>query len=236
MHREHLRWESPALGRSMDAIWYGHWGRPLLAFPTSLGRAWQNEDGGLLRGLTDKIDGGEVQVCCIDAVDEESWYNKGAHPAWRARRHDQYDRYVAQEVVPFIRHRAQREDLVAYGASFGGYHAANFALRHPEMISRLIVFSGVFDIHSFLDGYWDDTCYFHCPTAYVPNYDADWIERTRKMGIVLATGEYDHIVENTRHFAALLRHKGLQVHEEIWQGVFGHDWPFWSENLRRFVP
>jgi esterase/lipase superfamily enzyme len=39
MHREHRVWDSPSLGRPMELIWYGHWGRPVLAFPTSLGRA-----------------------------------------------------------------------------------------------------------------------------------------------------------------------------------------------------
>lgn len=236
MKREHHRWDSPSLGRPMDLIWYGHRGRPVLAFPTSLGRAWQNEEGGLIGGLADKIEAGEIQICCVDAVDEESWYNRGAHPEWRARRQDQYDRYLAAEVVPFARARARREDLITYGASFGGYHAANFALRHPDLVSRMVAFSGVYDIHRFLDGYWDDTCYFHCPTAYVANYDADWVGRVSRIGIVVATGEHDHLVQCTRDFAGLLRSKGIPVHEEIWPGVFGHDWPFWREHLRRFVP
>jgi esterase/lipase superfamily enzyme len=236
MHREHHRWESRHLGRAMDLLWYGHWGRPVLAFPTSQGRAWQNEDHGLIGGLADKIDHGEIQVCCADAVDEESWYARGAAPAWRARRQDQYDRYLAEELVPFVRHKAGRADLIAYGASFGAYHAVNLALRHPEEVARVVAFSGVYDVHRFLDGYWDDTCYFHCPTAYVANYPAEWIERTRRVEIVIATGEHDHLVANTREFAALLRAKGIPVHEEIWPGVFGHDWPFWIEHLRRLVP
>jgi hypothetical protein len=26
------------------------------------------------------------------------------------------------------------------------------------------------------------------------------------------------------------------VHSELWPGVFGHDWSFWIDNLRRFIP
>jgi esterase/lipase superfamily enzyme len=236
MIREHHRWDSPSLGRPMELIWYGNWGRPLLAFPTSLGRAWQNESNGLIDGLAGKIDGGEIQVCCIDTVDEESWYNRGVHPADRVRRHDQYDRYIATEVIPLIRNKAQRDDVVTYGASFGAYHAVNFAFRHLDLISRVISFSGVYDIHRFLDGWWDDLCYFHCPSAYIANYDAAWVERASRLGIVVATGEHDHLVQSNRDFAALLTGKGIPVHFEIWPGVFGHDWPFWKENLRRFVP
>ena len=236
MKREHHRWDSASLGRPMELVWYGEWGRPVLAFPTSMGSATQNEDGGLIEGVQDKIDAGEIQVCCVDTVDSESWYNKGAHPAWRVSRHEQYDRYLAAEAIPFIRDKARRDDVIAFGASFGGYHAANLAFRHPEMISRLISFSGVYDIHQFLDGYWDDSCYFHCPTAYIANFDGDWVRRASRIGVVIATGEHDHLVQSTRDFGGLLRSKGIPVHEEIWPGVFGHDWPFWKQHLRRFVP
>lgn len=236
MERSSHTWHSAALDRPMRLLWYGHDGRPILAFPTSMGHASQNEDLGLIGGIADLIDRGAVQVCCVDAVDEESWYNRAAHPADRVRRHDAYDRCLAAEVVPFIHRRVARRDLVAYGASFGGYHAANFALRHPEMVSRVVAFSGIFDIHRFLDGFWDDLCYFHCPSAYVANFPPDWVERVRPIGLVIATGEQDHLAPETRSFAEILRSKGLPVHAELWPGVFGHDWPFWIENLRRFVP
>lgn len=236
MHREIHRWDSPSLGRPMELIWYGNWGRPLLAFPTSLGRASQNEDGGLIRGIQDKIEAGEIQVCCVDSVDEESWYNRSAHPEWRVRRHDQYDRYIATEVVPMVRDKAQRADVMTYGASFGAYHATNFGFRHPDLISRVISFSGVYDIHRFLDGFWNETCYFHCPTAYIANFDAAWVGRFQTMGTVVATGEHDHLVQANRDFAALLQAKGIPVHHEIWSGINGHDWPWWREHLRRFVP
>src|SRR5262245_47652394 len=133
LDRSSHEWFSPSLGRPMRLLWYGREGRPILLFPTSMGHASQNEDLGLIGGVADLIDRGAIQCCCVDAVDEESWYNRGAHPADRVRRHDAYDRYLAGEVVPFIHGRAGRRDLVSYGASFGGYHAANFALRHPEM-------------------------------------------------------------------------------------------------------
>ena len=47
------------------------------------------------------------------------------------------------------------------------------------------------------------------------------MDRTRHIGFVLATGEQDHLVQDTRHFAGVLRGKGLNVVEEIWGGVFG---------------
>src|SRR6185295_3821315 len=97
MHREEHGWTSAALGRSMRLLWYGHAGRPILAFPTSMGHAGQNEDLGLIGGLGDRIGRGEVQFCCVDAIDEETWYNRTVPVADRVRRHDLYDRFLAQE-------------------------------------------------------------------------------------------------------------------------------------------
>lgn len=236
MLRDYVFWDSPHLNRQMELLWFGHAGRPVLMFPTSMGRFYQNEDFGLVGALEDKVDAGEIQLVSVDSVDLESWYNKAAPPADRARRHDQYDQYLRHEVVPHILDRTGRADLIVYGASFGAYHAANFAARYPEQVSRAILFSGLYDIHGFTDGYWDDTCYFHCPATYIPNMDDRWIHRLSQVGWIIATGEHDSLVQANRDFAALLESKGIPHHAEFWQGVFGHDWPWWKENLRRFVP
>ena len=235
MYREYGRWFSPSLGRDMEFLWFGKFGRPVMLFPTSGGRFHENEDFHLTASLADKVDRGEIQLVCVDSVDHESWYNRGVHPAVRAARHAQYDAYLRHEMVPYVFNRAQRGDLVVYGASFGGYHAANFAGRYPDVVSRAICFSAIYDIHSFLDGYWDSTCYFNCPTAYIPNMDGEWTAKLSRVGWVIATGEYDTLVEQNRYFAHLLWTKGIPHYAEFWGGAFGHDWPWWREHLRRFV-
>jgi esterase/lipase superfamily enzyme len=235
MYREYGGWWSPALNRTMEFLWFGQFGRPLMLFPTSMGRFYENEDFHLTDSLSDKVDRGEIQLCCVDSVDAESWYNGWAHPADRARRQAQYDAYLRSEMIPYVQHRAQRSDLVAYGASFGAYHAANLAARHPDVVSGAICFSGLYDIHGFLNGYWDETCYYHCPTAYIPNMDASWSQRLARVGWVIATGEYDTLAQQSRDFSSLLWSKGIPNHSEFWGRAFGHDWPWWKENLRRFV-
>lgn len=235
MYREHVRWWSPSLGRDMELLWFGKFGRPVWLFPTSAGRYFENENMHLSTSLADKVDGGEVQLVLVDTVNDESWYNKGVHPAVRAARHVQYDHYLRHEVVPYTFNRAQRGDLAVYGASFGAYHAANFAGRYPEVVSRAICFSGVYDIRSFLDGYWDENCYFHNPNSYISNMDAEWSGKLSRIEWVIATGEHDTLVQENRDFSGLLWAKGVPNRLEIWPGVFGHDWPWWREHLRRFV-
>ena len=236
MLRDYGHWYSQSLGRNMEYLWFGHSGLPVLMFPTSMGRFYQCEDFSLVGSLADAIDAGNVQLACVDSVDSESWYNSAAHPADRALRHEQYDRYLRQELVPYIRRRAGRCDMAAFGASFGAYHAANVAGRYPELFVKAILFSGIYDIHRFIDPYWDDRCYFHCPTAYIANMDAGWSARLARVQWIIATGEHDSLVENNRRFSALLSSKGIGNHLEIWPGVFGHDWPWWNDNLRRFLP
>ncbi|MEA2489020.1 MAG: hypothetical protein QOH21_812 [Acidobacteriota bacterium] len=235
MYREYVKWWSPSLNREMEFLWFGKFGRPVILFPTSAGRYFENENMHLTDSVADKVEAGEVQLVLVDTVNDESWYNKGVHPAVRAARHNQYDTYLRHELVPYIFNRAQRGDLGVYGASFGAYHAANFAGRHPDVVSRAILFSGVYDINSFTEGYWDDNCYFNSPSAYIANMDADFTGRLSRVNWIIATGEYDSLVQQNRDFSNLLWSKGIPNHLEIWQGAFGHDWPWWREHLRRFV-
>jgi len=219
----------------MELLWFGWAGFPVLMFPTSMGRYFQYEDMGLVAQLGAKLDAGLMQLVCVDSVDAESWYNESAPPSQRARRHEQYDAYLREEVLPFVRDRAQRADAATFGCSFGGYHAANFAGRHPELVTKAVCFSGIYDVHRFVDGYWDDAIYFNSPTDYIANMDAAWAARLASVEWIVATGEYDSLVADNRNFGALLSAKGIPNHTEIWPGVFGHDWPFWNEAVRRLL-
>src|SRR5579864_5612351 len=103
MNREYHRWASPSLGRDMELLVFGHAGAPVLAFPTSLGRFFEWEDFGMVGALANHLDHGWIQLFCVDSVDAESWYNRYIPPHDRAVRHNQYERYLLDEVVPFVR-------------------------------------------------------------------------------------------------------------------------------------
>jgi len=237
MHREYVAWDSPALGRKMEHLWFGHAGRPMIWYPTSVGRFYQNEDFGLIGTVADMIEDGQIQVCCVDSVDEESFYAKTRHPSERIRRHDQYDRYVYSEVVPFVRDKGRTGGRIAtLGASFGAYHAVNFGLRHPDVCDKVVGFSGKYDIHSFLDGYWDELCYFHCPTAYVPNMDGEWMGKLSQMDLVIVTGATDNILSGTTDMLSILDRKGIPVRGRVWDAPYGHDWPWWKVQIRQYLP
>jgi esterase/lipase superfamily enzyme len=237
MNREYVAWESPTLGRKMELLWFGHAGRPMIWFPTSVGRFYQNEDFGLVAAVGDLIDGGRIQICCVDSVDAESFYATSRPASERIKRHDQYDRYLSTEVVPFVHEKGKTPAKIAtLGASFGAYHAVNFGLRHPELCDKVVGFSGKYDIHSFLDGYWDETCYFHCPTAYVPNMDAELVGKLSRMDICIVTGQTDNILSGSTDMIRILNEKGIRNRGDIWDAPYGHDWPWWKVQIRSYVP
>ena len=150
MNREYHKWWSPRLGRDMELLVFGHDGVPLVVFPTSQGRFYEFEDRGLVGSIAHKIDNGEIQLYCLDSVDAESWYNRAVPPRWRIARHMQYESYVMDEVLPLIRQKNGNPNLASLGCSFGGYHAVNIALRHPDRFTGFLSMSGAFDLEHFL--------------------------------------------------------------------------------------
>src|SRR6266511_3266048 len=76
MNREYHKWYSPNLNKDMELLLFGTGGRPVLAFPTSMGRFYQNEDFSLIGTLSGHLDHEVVQIMCVDSIDGESWYNR----------------------------------------------------------------------------------------------------------------------------------------------------------------
>lgn len=235
MYREYLKSWSPALQRDMELLWFGKFGRPVLMFPTAGGRFFELEDRGLLESICDRVQQGELQLVLVDSIDTESWFHHSLEASERAARHVQYDAYLRNELTPYIFNRAQRGDLVVFGPDFGAYHAANFAARYPDVVSRAICMSGLFDIHFFTDGYSDENCYFHSPTWYIPNMDVEWVGKLSRVNWIVAAGEHDHYIQSTRDFANVLWSRGIPNQLEVWPGVHGHDWDCWKQHLRAYI-
>lgn len=214
----------------MELLVFGHAGTPLLVFPTSMGRFYQYEDMDMIAATGWKYESGELQALCVDSVDEESWYNKSIHPADRVRRHIQYEGYLIDEVIPFIRSRNPAPRVEVTGCSFGGYHSVNFALRHPELVSRCISMGGAFDITQFLNGHYDDNCYFNCPPHFLPNLtDSGLLDAIRSTGYVLATGEHDICLDDNRRLSGTMHSRGIPHWLDVWGNGTGHDWPWWRD-------
>src|ERR1017187_6123606 len=176
MHHEYHRWYCHRLGMDLGINVYGHFGVPLLGFPTSGGDEGELERMGMIRGLGDLIDGGPVKVFGVISINEAGFYNKRAHPFLRSWVQKQFDEYLRYEVVPFIYHHCNTDGVAisTMGASFGAYHAANTLFKHPDVIKRCFAMSGVYDVRSFMNGLYDDNFYFNNPMDYLGNLSDGW--------------------------------------------------------------
>ncbi len=235
MNREYHRWHSPSLGRDMELLVFGHHGARVLVFPTSKGRFYEWEERGMLHCLGEHLHRGWLQLYCVDGIDWESWYNYDAHPGWRAHRHAQYDRYLLTEVLPFTLDRNADPYLITLGASFGGYHAVTFGLRHPEHVGRILCLSGLCDIRGFVMGYYDENVYFHNPVDFIPNeHDPVRLAALRRQDIILAVGNHDRLLDSNRRLSAALWDKGIGNALRVWDGL-AHDWPVWQKMVPLYI-
>jgi esterase/lipase superfamily enzyme len=171
----------------------------------------------------------------VDSVDAESWYAHGQHPGARAWRQVQYDRYLTDEFLPLSVQKNPNPFLIVTGASFGGYHALNFAFRHPERVGRLLSMSGLCDIRRFTDGYYDETIYLNNPCDFLANeHDPERLAALRRMDIILAVGWADALLASNEYLSGLLWRQNIWHALRIWDGL-AHDWPWWSKMLHLYI-
>jgi esterase/lipase superfamily enzyme len=235
MNREYIKWHSPSLHREMELLAFGDRGFPLVVFPTSGGRFWEYEERGMVNALRAKITSGQLQVFCVDTVDTESWYNRHARPEDRLHRQNAYDAYLVQEFAPFVRNRTTWDRMGATGCSLGGYHAINFSLRHPDIVTYAVSMSGAFDIpRRFLNGFYNNDAFFHSPLDFLPGLEDTWfLDRFRANFYVLAVGDHDPLFDQNVQLAHRLGVKQIPHVLDVWQG-FGHDWPWWRQMAFKF--
>jgi esterase/lipase superfamily enzyme len=235
MQRQHQRWHSPSLQRDMELLVFGHAGPRAVAFPTSMGRFHDWEDRGLVGVLQEPLESGKLQLFCVDSVDAESWYARSASPAERVRRHVQYDRYLLTEVLPFSSRLNANPFVIVTGASFGAYHAVNFAFRHPESVGRVLGMSGLYDFRQFMDGQYDQEFYFNNPVDFVGGeHDPERLAALRRLDIILAIGHDDPSRPSNEHLSGILWGKGIWHALRLWDG-WAHDWPYWKKMLTLYI-
>ncbi len=220
---------------------YGHWGRPLLVFPSELGKRWDWENMGMIGALEPLIAGGRVKVYCADGADEWSWRADDVPIEERARRHGDYERWIEDGVAAFIQADGGGEIIVT-GASFGAYHAANFALKRADLFPLAICMSGVYDVSVVAWGERGNSVYFNNPVDYVPHLHGDhldWLRSRLSLLLVCGQGQWEDTtgaLESTKRFASLLGEKGIRHELDLWGHDVPHDWPSWRTQIAHHLP
>lgn len=235
MQREIHGWWSPSLNKHMEIAVYGHYGFALLMIPTAAADYLEYERFYLMDVIGDFINGGKVKVFSINSISMESWLNKDMHPRHRSMRHQQYNDYIYNEVIPFIHnHCGGRVMTITSGASVGALHSANLLFRRPDLIDGTIAMSGVYDLKYYTEGYYDDDVYFNSPMDYLPNLNDDWylshLRGKQHINILTGSGAYES-PDRSRDLSNVLNAKGIPHFLDVWGHDMTHDWPTWRKML-----
>ncbi|MGH8861421.1 MAG: esterase family protein [Jatrophihabitantaceae bacterium] len=226
-------------------IAYGHYGRPVLVFPSEQGRAWDFENNGMIDAVADLIGAGRVKIYCVDSGDSWTWSDRSVSIEDRARRHVDYESWVRSRVVGWISDDCAGElDIITLGCSLGAYHAVNFALKHAHVFPLAMGFSGNYDPSTWHAwGEEGDATYFNNPMAYVANLSGghlDWLRERLTLLLVVGQGAFEvsptGALPSTQRFADLLASKGIRHELDVWGPDVPHEWSAWRDQLRHHLP
>lgn len=231
MNEAYKKWYSHNLSRDFEMLVFGHDGYPLILFPTSMGRYYEGKDFKMIESIRWFIDEGRIKVYCVDSIDALSWYNKSIHPEERVKNHILYDKLILEEICGMARQETGHRKVIAAGCSFGGYHAVNFAFRHPWLVSHVFSMSGAFDMRAQLDGFYNDDVYFNNPVDYIPN---DNNPELWNMRIILGTSDRDICRADNERLSDILAQKGMGHWLDMRHNA-DHDWPIWREMLPQYL-
>lgn len=239
MERQTTSWYSERLQKEMPIAVYGHYGFALLLVPTAAADFLEYERFQLIDTLQPFIDAGKLKVYSINSINNESWLNNNMDPRHKAIRHQQFNSYVYEEVIPFIRTNTSWDTpIYISGASFGALHSMNLFLRRPDLINGVIAMSGVYDLTEYTKGYWDDDVYFNSPQHYLPNLSdhgvLEQIRRSPHIHLFSGSGPYED-PNAARSFAGILYNKGIHYELDIWGPEWRHDWDTWRKVLPHYI-
>ncbi|MEM7299150.1 MAG: hypothetical protein AAF391_12900 [Bacteroidota bacterium] len=120
MKEQHHKWYSPNLNKDMEMLEFGHYGYPIIIFPSTKGRYHEAKDFYLIDSVAHLIEDGKIKIYCPDSIDAWSWYNRSIHPADRVKNHMWYDSMILEELIGKIEDVHGSTKVAVAGCSFGG--------------------------------------------------------------------------------------------------------------------
>ena len=230
----------------MDGVLrYGHWGRPVLVFPSEQGRAVDYENNGMVGAVADLIEAGRAKLYCVDSFDAQTWSRNDLPLEERARRHGGYETWIVDHVVPTVYADCGGPlDILTTGCSLGAYHAVNFALKRADLFPVAIGLSGNYDAAAWHGwGERGDATYFNNPVDYVPQLGGDhldWLRGRVSIQLVVGQGDWEThptgALPSSKQLAGLLQAKGIRCDLDLWGHDVAHDWPWWRRQIAHHLP
>ncbi len=238
MEGRHLLLDSPAMGRKVHVWCFGQFGLPVVVFPSAAGFAHEWQRQGMVETLGELLRHGKIKLYCPESNVGQTWTDKQSPLDERMARHRQYEQFILETLVPFVREdcRWPTAPITATGCSLGGMYAALFTLKHPEVFTRAICMSGRYLATAFTQGQNSADVYFNNPLAFLQGLDGADLERVRSrvhLTLVCGRGAYEEgCIEETIALGRLLDAKGIANLTDIWGRDSRHDWPWWKRQAQ----
>ena len=228
---EYIEYYSNTLNRNMNLEVTGHWGHPILMFPSSGGQFTQNTDFGLVQSIMNYVEEGKVKLYNIETLDMMSFYDDNMDTGTKMHNYELYMQFLKNELIPFIQQECNTHRIATAGVSFGGFHAANTAFRFPDLISHYIGMSAAFNIRNMAQLSDDIRIYYNCPDEFMRNEEG-W--RYDHMQIILGTSDWDICMDKNKNMSGILTGKGIDhwYDEKKW---ISHDWPLWKMMFPEYI-
>ena len=232
------RWYSSRLESDVTVVRWGHFGRPVIVFPTAGGDAEEVERMLLIDALGDLIEAGRIKVYSCDSIAGYAMVRGDGDARYRAALLNGFHEFVREEMIPAIWAdcRTPGADVVVSGASIGAFNAIAVLCRYPEVVSHAIAMSGTFDVASFIGPDAGEALYFATPLYFLPGLQGPALERLQHRFAVLASGEgrWENI-ENSWRLAEVMGQKGIPNRVDPWGPEYDHDWPTWRVMLPHYL-
>lgn len=239
MEKNMTSWYSQRLQKEMPVAVYGHYGFVLLLVPTAAADFLEYERFGLIESIRPFIEGGKLKVYSVNSINNDSWMNNQVHPKHKTWMHNQFNQYIYEELVPYIKNTSGHDTPIFIGgASFGALHSMNLFLKRPDLLNGVLAMSGVYDLTEYTKGHYDDDVYFNSPQHYMPNLTdhniLEQIRRSRHIHLFSGSGAYED-PNASRSFASILYNKGITYELDIWGSEWPHEWHTWRAMLPHYL-
>jgi esterase/lipase superfamily enzyme len=232
MQKNTWSWVTPRLPAPARLAGWGHFGTPVLLFPTAGGDFEEVERFHLVSALSPLIDAGRMKVYSVDGLAARTWL-QGAHSLEHcAQFQSLYDAYIAEEVVPHIRrdcHSDDKLEIIVAGAAIGAFHAVASLCRYPEMFRLAIAMSGTYELSKYLR---------NAGAQELVPYPTDeaLLRQARQRFVLLPTGEGDYeLPVETQRLASALSAQGIPHRVDLWGRDYHHGWNTWRAMLPKYL-
>jgi esterase/lipase superfamily enzyme len=234
------RWYSTRVEREVTLARWGHFGQPVLIFPTAGGDAEEIERWLVIRALAPLIGAGRIKVYSCDSVAGQAWFAQEGSLAHRMWLMNQFQEYVRHEVVPAIYEDCRSVGIPIWtaGASIGALHAVATVCRYPDVFQRALAMSGTYDLMRFTDtDRYTLDYHFASPMRFVPLLEegSEQLERARRCFVMLASGAgRAERMSDTWEMSDVLGQRGIPNWVDPWGADWPHDWQTWRAMMPKY--